>query len=475
MGGKGAIFLVLGFSTIFLVFGHRFNSLSTETLDNITNYYAHTQAYNISVTAANIAASKLYFDSNWEPGSTYRNVYFNGGEYSVTKYTATVGDTVLQIVTPETVYNISNPGRDRLQAIYVRAKYHINGKYPFGGSPENEIIDNETVIVLAPSSFAYYGNYYQTMSAFPATGDVFSGPFHVNGRLITYGSPTFTGRVTSKDGLTTRQTSGGTELPDFQDGYEGGVDVPPDFDTTGMRLGALTNGKIFKDTTGAGRRTRVNFEFLPNGNVKYRQKIGSGSWSSYTTEPLANLAPNGTIFVERGIVKVKGTLNGKVTVVSSSKGDNNAGKIIQTDDLRYAYRKDPIHYGNAPGILGLVAEKDITLQYNHNTKHQDIYTDAVMYAQKGKVGPDNGLMNNDGRLRDWKIFGSIAAKDVKATAYYSRQWIDGRYIFAPYKGYRFVQDYDNRVNLSPPPFYPTSDKFHVATWLEKRIYKPGQI
>ncbi len=471
MGGKGAVFLVLGFSTIFLVFGHRFNSLSTNTIDNISNYYAHTQAYNISVTAANIAASNLYFDADWTPGPSYQNVYFNGGEYSITKVTASVGDTIMQIVTPDTVYRIKNRNRGRLQGIYVRSKYHINGKYPFAGSPDKEIIENEAVIVLAPTAFSYYGNYYQQMTAYPATGDVFSGPFHVNGNLITFGSPTFTGRVTSKGGLTTRQAP---PYPDFQDGYEGGVDVPPEFDTTGMRVGAVTNGKVFSDTTGAGRRVRVDFEFLANGNVKYRQKIGS-HWSSYTIKPLVDLAPNGTIFVERGIVKVKGTLNGRVTIASSSKGDNGAGKIIQTDDLRYAYRADPANHANDPGILGLVAEKDITIKYNNHTKHHDIYTDAVMYAQNGKVGPDNNLVHNDGYLADWKIYGSIAAKDVKATANYSRQWINGEYIFAPYEGYRFVQGYDNGVNRSPPPFYPTSKKFHVATWLERRVYKHGQF
>jgi len=222
MGGKGAIFLVLGFSTIFLVFGHRFNSLSTNTIDNISNYYAHTQAYNISVTAANIAASNLFFDPDWTPDAA-QNVYFNGGEYSIAKFTASVGDTIMQVVTPDTVYIIKNHNRGRLQGIYVRSKYHINGKYPFAGAPDKEIIENEALIVLAPTAFSYYGNYYQQMTAFPATGDVFSGPFHVNGRLITYGSPTFTGRVTSKGGLTTRQTNGGQDLPDFQDGYEGGV------------------------------------------------------------------------------------------------------------------------------------------------------------------------------------------------------------------------------------------------------------
>lgn len=476
MGGKAAILLVLGFSAIFLMFGHRFNSVSGRTVDNVTDYYAHVQAYNISVTAANIAASKLYFDPGWD-GTGYRNVKFGGGEFSIWVDTIATGNTApIEITNPNTGQvreTMPNPSGARLKTVYVNSKYHINGMPPpFDGNySDKEIIENETIIMLRPTSMAYYGNYYQTMSAFPATGDVFSGPFHVNARLKTYGSPTFTGRVTTRDGLTRLETP---PFPDFQDEINHGIDVDPPFDTTNMRSVAQAGGTIFRDTTGNNRGIEVNIEFHKNGEVSYKQKIGSGSWSSTKRVPLATLAPNGAIFVEKGKVYVKGTLNGRANVIVTSKGSHGYGKIYQTDNLRYANREDPTHYPVADDMLGLVAEKDIILQYNNNTKHKDIYTDASMYSQNGKVGPDPHLLHNDGYLRDWKIFGGIAAMDVKATADYRRQWVDGEFIFAPYRGYRFVQEYNNDVNFNPPPAFPTSNKFQVVTWLERRIYKKNQ-
>ncbi len=50
----------------------------------------------------------------------------------------------------------------------------------------------DTVIVLlAPKNFAQYGNFYNLMGAWAATGDTFSGPFHTNDYLKCYGDPVF--------------------------------------------------------------------------------------------------------------------------------------------------------------------------------------------------------------------------------------------------------------------------------------------
>ncbi len=476
MGGKGAILLVLGFSTIFLMFGHRFNSVSSDAVDNASNYYAHVQAYNISVSAANIAASNLFFNPTWQ-GTT--NVRFNGGLYSVRIDTVIAGssDSVsVQDINRNSVrLKLPNPNGERLKIAYINSKYHINGQdlSNFTGD-DKKIIENETIIVLRPTNMAYFGNYYRQMTAFPATGDVFDGPFHVNSTLTTYGSPTFTGRVTTKDGVIMKQTP---PPPDFQEEVQSGINVDPPFNAAKMQNTAQSNGVVFRDTTGHNRKVTLSLKFHKNGDVTYKQKIGWGRWSTAKRVSLIDLAPNGTIFVEKGDVYVKGTLNGRVSVVASSKKVGYRryyGKIYQTDDLRYAYRADPTHYRTPDDMLGLVAEESIILDYNSNTRHHDIYTDAVMYSQNGKVGPDSDLIDNDGYLRDWKIFGSIAASDIQATAHYRRQWVNGQYIFAPYEGYRFVQQYNNSVNSNAPPSYPESNKFQVVNWLERRIFKKGQ-
>jgi hypothetical protein len=83
-----------------------------------------------------------------------------------------------------------------------------------------------TYVELQPSTFAKYGNFYDKLSAIPATGDIFEGPFHVNDQMKTWGSPEFFGKVTSKKGLKLY----GTKDPIFHGGYDSGVDVERPFD-----------------------------------------------------------------------------------------------------------------------------------------------------------------------------------------------------------------------------------------------------
>ncbi len=465
MGGKGAILLVLAFSTLFLMFGHRFNSLSTRTIDNVSEYLANAQAYNIAVSAANIAANKIFLDKNWEDNDNYEDIQFNGGEYTLktvrTSVVPALSDTLLSLPNGNTV---ANPLMNKLVAIHAQSKYHISGITPITESMADEdIIENEVIIVLRPSSFAKYGNFYNRITAIPATGDTFSGPFHAQGNLKTWGSPVFTGKVTYQNGHTMYNSP---PPPEFQAGFNSGVDIPLQFDTTGMHAAAVTNGKVFTDTTNSNKKTQVRIEFIENGDVKYQQKIGSGSWSASTTIPLSTLTPNGMIYVERGNVFVKGTLNGQATIVASKRGLSGSGKIFQTDDLMYSYNTDPINYPYQDDMLGLIAEENIRIQYNDDTKHNDIHTQATMFSLNGNVGPDNNLVDNDGYLASWKILGGITSNTVRVTARYNS--------YGPYKGYKFVQDYDERVLRFVPPFFPDTKKWEVVTWLEKKIIKDGQ-
>ena len=81
MSGKGSTFLVFGFSIIFLVVQNNFNSLSTRSVDNLTEYYMETIAHNIAVSGANMAANQIFLDADWNAG--YEDVQFSGGEFDV--------------------------------------------------------------------------------------------------------------------------------------------------------------------------------------------------------------------------------------------------------------------------------------------------------------------------------------------------------------------------------------------------------
>ncbi len=45
-----------------------------------------------------------------------------------------------------------------------------------------------------------------------------------------------------------------------------------------------------------------------------------------------------------------------------------------------------------------------------------------MFAYNGDVGPDDALVINDHKLKEWQILGGIIAKDVRVTAHYNCCW-----------------------------------------------------
>jgi hypothetical protein len=209
------------------------------------------------------------------------------------------------------------------------------------------------------------------------------------------------------------------------------------------------------DTTGSGNSLDVEVEFK-NENIEYRYKIDDGlnTWSSINTMKVTDF--NGMLFCEKANVYVKGTLDGRATVVATKKGKNGFGNIYQTDDIKY---KDDITVKkDSDNMLGLVAESNFRIQYNADTRHSDIHTQASIFASDGDVGPDNNLRKNDGHLASWKILGGVIAHDIRATAYYN--WS------GPYKGYKYVHKYDDRFLHTVPPFFPHTKNYEVVSWYE---------
>ncbi len=162
MGGKGAILLVLGFSLLFMVAGQNLGNLSTRSVVNLSYYYIQSNAHNIALSAANMAANNIFFDKNWTAG--YSDVPFSDGKMDV--FVETTG-------TQKTLIAVGN----------------------YAG------VSDTIRVILDPSYFSKFGNFYSTMTALPATGDTFNGPFHSNGTMSTWGTPVFWGKATSKNGL----------------------------------------------------------------------------------------------------------------------------------------------------------------------------------------------------------------------------------------------------------------------------------
>ncbi|MFA3784059.1 hypothetical protein ABRY23_13445 [Melioribacteraceae bacterium 4301-Me] len=461
MGGKASLLVVLGFSMIFLVVGLNFSNLSTRAVDNYSSYYTVTKAYDIAVSGANMAANQIFMDKTWDAG--YQNLSFDGGVLNVyvsNTITGTAGKVLICHTPP------GNPNAKHSMWVPVSAvpSHLAHGDYlgdcsgQSSGGQTATIISEGTYngvtkvveVLLRGSSFAKFGNYYSTMSAYPATGDTFEGPFHVNEWLTTYGSPVFWGKATSAKGL---KMMGSPKDPKFYGGYEDGVNIPLEFDTTNLRSNA---DYIFYDTTRTKSLVNVRLYFNSDGTLTYSQKIGAGNWSSSKTVNLSTFAPNGVIYVQGGNIYTKGTLNGKVTIVAAKSKITNAGNVYFEDNL--VYNKDPRIYPNSTDMLGIVAEQNIRIQDNPNTRGKDIYTQASMYAQNGTIGPEDGLINQN-FLGQWNILGGLIASNTRATAQYD-------YKGNPIRGLKFVHRYDNRFLTSVPPSFPNTKSYEVVSWLE---------
>lgn len=420
MGGKASILMILGFNLIFMVVGYNYSKMLERAVDNEVYYIDRNVAHNIAVSGANLAANRIFLSKTWTTG--YSNTPLFGGNFTV------------QVQTSGLNKIITSTGVFRTTTSVVRVE-------------------------LRPSYYSKFGNFYQTLTAYPATGDTFNGPFHVNSNLVTYGTPVFNGKATSKLGLSLQ---GSPKDPKFYGGYESGIDIPLDFDTTGMRQAATSNGKVFKDTTNTGKDINIELVFNSDATVtwRYSRNDGLNKWTAPKTESISTVAPNGLIFVEKGNIFVKGTLSGQVSIVSSAKGSTKSGFVYQTDDLQY--KTDPRTDPASTDILGIIAENSIRLIKTPETQGQDIITQASMFSKNGDIGPEDALIDYPGFLGSWKILGGMIAKGLRVTARYGT--VGGKTV--PKNGYMLNHTYDKRFLTFVPPNFPNTRMYEIVSWLE---------
>jgi hypothetical protein len=110
MSGKAALFLILGFSTIFAVMSKNLLDYSNDATDNYVQYYSASNAHNIATSGANMAVSQLFFNKYWVAGFNYSDIM--GGSLTVT--VDTVGAENRRI-TSTAIYR-----RDTAQTIVMR-------------------------------------------------------------------------------------------------------------------------------------------------------------------------------------------------------------------------------------------------------------------------------------------------------------------------------------------------------------------
>lgn len=404
MAGKAALFLVVGFSLIFLAIGKNFGGLSTSAVDNLSDYYTETVAHDIAVSGANMAANRIFFDPTWTAG--YSNINYQNGSMNASV-------TVLDAF--KNIRKITSTGT-------------FNGK-------------TETVsVILQPSKFSKFAYYSisEGSSIYWISSDTVWGPFHTQDYLRVSGNPVFWGKATTKRNVVKNPSS---SKPKFYGGFEKGVDLP-------LPLDGVAQMETYADAGGykfTGKDTVYLTFAVDSIKVKY-------AWNGATTTYLtSSLSSNGVIFAKDAVIRLKGTVSGQYSVVAS--GSSPKGKIFLDDDI--VYNSDPRVNPASEDILGIIAKNQILVTENaaNNSDiniHGSIYSESAGFgAQNYDTRPVSGNIN---------LLGGIIQNTRQAVGTFSGSTINHGFA----KRYR----YDDRLMFSSPPMYPGTGSFEIVSWLE---------
>jgi len=440
MGGKAALFLVIGFSLIFIVIGRNISNISVRAVDNAMVYFHNSNAHSIALAGANIAASKVFFNNDWDDG--YDNVSFAGGHYNV----------------------------DVQEIDHAREIIKITSVGTFG---TGDLQETHTVeIKLQPSSFSrfsYFSNKEKIGSStiWWTSKDTVWGPFHTNDKLSINGNPVFQGKTTSYRGIYEKRGS----HPEFNGGYSQSAEELP-IPANGVDLvgdEAQDDGLYFD-----GHDT-VYVEFKGDSlNFKY------GKNKPDTTLYLPNVAHNGTIFANAATVRLKGTVDGRYTIGASEKMVTSTtghwervrvrrwrwenvwvtttttapqgGRIYLDDDI--VYKDNPMD-GPSNDILGIVAENEIFVTDNAANAH-DINIHASLFSQTKGFGAENYSSRSTAGYIN--LLGGITQESRMAVGTFS----GSRNVSGFSKRYR----YDDRLMVMSPPSFPGTGNFEVVSWFE---------
>jgi hypothetical protein len=366
MGGKAALILILGFSSLMAYVIMNLSSAGTRSVDNMSAYTAMTASHNLALAGANVGLARLYRDTTWgSSGTSTISQSFTGYPFSGS-FSATAS------LIPE--------GK-MLRSVSA---------FPSGGTTYRDTVE----VILASSSnnsfslFAWMTNLEN--GVFWITGDSVWGRVHSNDNLTVSGSPVFMQKVTTAKGfippLGKTQKIGGQNYtnkaifinpPQPETGVER-IDFPTDMSGIASAASSPGGRKYTTDiwVTLDGKSS------APGDGVAYIRKTQSGPIADSIN--LADPAFNGVI-MGTGIVNVQGTLDGHLTIASYSTPSATGNNIVVQGDILYQH--DP-RYGTSSDMLGLVANNNVIVADNvPGSAGRTI--DASIFARTGSFTAQN--------------------------------------------------------------------------------------
>jgi len=403
--GKLSLYLVLGFSILYMIMGNSSNKMTTRTIENMVDYNAKTQAHNIAVSATNLACNEIFLNGAWDDG--YDDIDFENGDF----------DVDVQVLDPwRNIRKLTTIGN-------------------YGG------VSKTIEVIFQPSSFAKFA--YLSISdptnLYWSNKDTIWGPFHSQGNIKAYRHPVFYGKATTNGTVQYYQTEA-LDAPRFLGGFEPGVSLT--FPLSGLdNIQALANddGHVFsgKDTV---------YLTFAGDSVKFRYQYSAQD----STVLASSFAPNGIIYADNSILRLQGEVKGQLTVACN--GTAPKGNIYLDDNI--TYQSDPRINPDSKDLLGIVSKNNVLITKNAaNESSIDVH--ASIYCEKGGFGAGwpsftepNGNINLLGGIQNYSRvqIGVIAGSEI---------W-----------GFNRRYKYDERLMIASPPGYPGTGQLEIVSWFE---------
>lgn len=420
--GRTSLLMVLGYSVALILMGFSLSQVSTRAYENSLEYHNRAVSHSLAASLANMGCNVIYRVPNSFP--RWSNISLGGGTVSL--YT-------------KTVPGIAAPGAPTPTNVQLMA----TSVYPAGNPPPADAYRDTVIIEWGVSSFGRFAYYSGTEGAINwATADTVYGPFHTQDKMTVNGSPVFWGKVTNKLGLIKNPTS---STPQFNGGYQTGINIPMPSDFNPLKNAALANGKYLhgKDLT---------LTFNSDSTMTIRGLITTPV-AKDTIVLLRTFVPNGALVIDTANVRIKGKFTGQLTLSVQSGGSASKGKMYL--DSSVAYVNNPLN-GASGDVLGLCATDSIVIANNSNNSG-NVTVQAALFSLNKGLGVEQ---HNNGVIRGRiNLLGGISQKQRAAVGTLSGGVINSGFS----KSYR----YDNRLMTQSPPFYPTTGSYMILSWYEK--------
>ena len=181
-------------------------------------------------------------------------------------------------------------------------------------------------------------------------------------------------------------------------------------------------------------------------SIKYRFKYNDPE----TTELASSFAPNGIIYAENSILRLKGEVKGQYTVACN--GTAPKGNIYLDDNI--TYHSDPRINPDSKDLLGIVSKNNVLIT-NNLANQSSITVHASIYCEKAGFGAGwSAFTKPNGNI---DLLGGIQN--------YSRVQI-GVIKGSEIWGFNRRYKYDNRLMIASPPGYPGTGQLEIVSWFE---------